>query len=58
MNIIKRIKNLWKISALPINIEQISKNLDEVEKGSHRMAQIIKMKDEEKIISEILTEEK
>ena len=54
MNLIRRLSNLWKISALPINIEQISKNLDEVEKGSHKMAEIIKMHDTETIIKEIL----
>lgn len=62
MNIIKRISNLWRLSGNLTNKGDEFLYLGGKENsvtgfGKPRMAQIIHMKDEEKIINEILKEE-
>ena len=60
MNIIKRIKYLWKLSRNCLSYEeQVALHYKDIgfkPEEKSRMAQIIKMKDEEKIINELLNE--
>lgn len=57
MNLIKRLKNLYKISEIEVTPQKMDKIKNVIDEPPVKMAQIIHLKDTEKIISELIEDQ-